>query len=259
MNKLLNLLLDLPKTVNDKLPENCFNEMMDNSEGSIKKWTGTAFKVGALVLLIVTLISVITGGMDTMSSASGLGMVSGVVCLLILVYAAFPIAHVVRTAGDSLSGSKSNTVDFIFRDFVTENIKALGHITALVALFGAICATVEWVLGPSGMSMSVADELYNSFGYAYALPGNAAATFLEMIRLDFVAGVISDFYSWNLSDTTGEAYTLSSLVAVGYEYANVILILAQLYLALAIYHFFYGILSTLTRWIQSPSVPFKTS
>ena len=26
MNKLLNLLLDLPKTVNDKLPENCFNE-----------------------------------------------------------------------------------------------------------------------------------------------------------------------------------------------------------------------------------------
>ena len=60
MNKLLNLLLDLPKTVNDKLPENCFNEMMDNSEGSIKKWTGTAFKVGALVLLVVTLISVIS-------------------------------------------------------------------------------------------------------------------------------------------------------------------------------------------------------
>ena len=123
MNKLLNLLLDLPKTVNDKLPENCFNEMMDNSEGSIKKWTGTAFKVGALVLLVVTLISVITNGMDTMSSASGLGQVSAIVCLLILVYAAFPIAHVVRTAGDSLSASKSGSVDFIFRDFVTENIK----------------------------------------------------------------------------------------------------------------------------------------
>jgi len=32
-----------------------------------------------------------------------------------------------------------------------------------------------------------------------------------------------------------------------------------LYLALAIYHFFYGILSTLTRWIQRPSLPFKSS
>ena len=257
MNKLLNLLLDLPKTVNDKLPENCFNEMMDNSEGSIKKWTGTAFKVGALVLLVVTLISVISGGMDTMSSASGLGQVSAIICLLILVYAAFPIAHVVRTAGDSLSASKSNSVDFIFRDFVTENIKALGHITALVALFGAICSTVGWVLNSDGMSMSV--DLYGGFAYAYALPLDATATFIEMIRLDFVGGVISDFFSWDLTGSEASGYTIDGLVAVGYEYAQVILILAKLYLALAIYHFFYGILSTLTRWIQRPSLPFKSS
>ena len=257
MNKLLNLLLDLPKTVNDKLPENCFNEMMDNSEGSIKKWTGTAVKVGALVLLVVTLISVITNGMDTFSSASGLGQVSAIVCLLILVYAAFPIAHVVRTAGDSLSASKSNSVDFIFRDFVTENIKALGHITALVALFGAICSTVGWGLNSDGMSMSV--DLYGGFAYAYALPLDATGAFIEMIRLDFVGGVISDLYSWDLTGSEASGYTIDGLVAVGYEYAQVILILAKLYLALAIYHFFYGILSTLTRWIQRPSLPFKSS
>ena len=75
MEKLLNMLLDLPKTVNEKLPKNCFNEMMDNSETSMKSWTGTAFKVGALVLLVVTLISVITVGMDTMNGTSGLGQV----------------------------------------------------------------------------------------------------------------------------------------------------------------------------------------
>ena len=257
MNKLLNLLLDLPKTVNDKLPENCFNEMMDNSEGSIKKWTGTAYKVGALVLLVVTLISVITSGMDTMSSASGLGQVSAVICLLILIYAAFPIAHVVRTAGDSLSASKSNSVDFIARDFVVTNIKALGHITALVALFGAICSTVGWVLNSDGMSMSV--DLIGAFAYAYALPLDAAATFLEMIRLGFVGGVLETFNGWDLTGSEASGYNIAGLVAVGYEYAQVILILAKLYLALAIYHFFYGILSTLTRWIQRPSLPFKTS
>ena len=196
-------------------------------------------------------------GMVTFSSASGLGQVSAIICLLILIYAAFPIAHVVRTAGDSLSASKSSSVDFIFRDFVTENIKALGHITALVALFGAICSTVGWVLNSDGMSMSV--DLYGGFAYAYALPLDATGAFIEMIRLDFVGGVISDFFSWDLTGSEASGYTIDGLVAVGYEYAQVILILAKLYLALAIYHFFYGILSTLTRWIQRPSLPFKSS
>jgi hypothetical protein len=258
MNKLINLLLDLPKTVNDKLPENCFNKMMDDSEGSIKKWTGTTFKVGALVLLVVTLIAVVTNGIDTFSSASGLGQVSAVICLLILVYAAFPIAHIVRKAGDSLSASKSNTVDFLARDFVIENIKALGHITALVALFGAICSTVGWVLNSAGMSMDV--NLISAFAYATALPTDAAVTFLDMIRLGFVGGVLETFNDWSLlSETSKLGWSSAGLVAVGYEYVQVILILAKLYLALAIYHFFYGILSTLTRWIQKPSLPFKTS
>ena len=257
MNKLINLLLDLPKTVNDKLPENCFNKMMDDSEGSIKKWTGTTFKVGALVLLVVTLIAVVTNGIDTFSSASGLGQVSAVICLLILVYAAFPIAHVVRTAGDSLSASKSNTVDFIARDFVTENIKALGHITALVALFGAICSTVGWVLNSDGMAID--PILMDSFDYAYALPTGAAIAFLEMIRLDFIGGILETFNGWDLTGSGASGYNINGLVAVGYEYVQVILILAKLYLALAIYHFFYGILSTLTRWIQKPSLPFKSS
>ena len=257
MNKLINLLLDLPKTVNDKLPENCFNKMMDDSEGSIKKWTGTTYKVGALVLLVVTLIAVVTNGMDTFSNASGLGQVSAVICLLILIYAAFPIAHVVRIAGDSLSASKSNSVDFIARDFVVENIKALGHITALVALFGAICSTVGWVLNSDGMYMSV--DLIGAFAYAYALPLDAAATFLEMIRLDFVGGVLKTFNGWDLTGSGASGYNIAGLVAVGYEYVQVILILAKLYLALAIYHFFYGVLSTLTRWIQKPSLPFKSS
>ena len=80
-----------------------------------------------------------------------------------------------------------------------------------------------------------------------------------MIRLDFVGGVISDFFNWDLTGSEASGYSIGGLVAVGYEYAQVILILAKLYLALAIYHFFYGVLSTLTRWIQRPSLPFKSS
>jgi hypothetical protein len=246
MEKLLNLLLDLPKTVNEKLPMNSFNKMMDDSEGSMKNWTGTAFKVGALVLLIVTLISVVNSG-----------QVSAILCLLIMIYAAFPIAQVVRSAGDSLSSSKSNSVDFIFKDFVTTNIKVLGHVTALVALFGAICSTIGWLLNSNGMTINV--DLYGGAAYAYALPIDATATFLEMVKLDFVGGVINDFFNWDLTGSTATGYTIDGIVAVGWEYAQVILVLAKLYLALAIYHFFYGIVSTLAKWIRSPFLPFKSS
>ena len=257
MEKFINQLLDLPKMVNDKLPKNCFNEMMDNSEGSIKNWTGFAFKVGALVLLVVTLISVINNGIEAFQDADGLGKASAIVCLAVLVYAAFPIAHVVRSAGDSLAGSKSKTVDFIFKDFITANIKALGHITALVALFGAICSTVGWVLNSDGMSISV--DLYGGFAYAYALPIDATATFMEMVSLDFVGGFINDFFEWDLTGSEASGYNIEGAVAVGWEYVQVILILAKLYFALALYHFFYGILSTLFKWLQSPYLPFKSS
>jgi hypothetical protein len=51
------------------------------------------------------------------------------------VYAAFPISQVIRAAGDSLAESKSGTIDFIFKDLALANIKVLGHVAAIVALF----------------------------------------------------------------------------------------------------------------------------
>ena len=102
-------------------------------------------------------------------------------------------------------------------------------------------------------------DLYGGFAYAYALPIDATATFLEMIRLDFVGGVVNDFFNWDLTGSDATGYTINGLVAVGWEYVQVILILAKLYLALAIYHFFYGVLTTLVKWIKNPYLPFKSS
>jgi len=59
MEKIINSILDFPHMVNQKLPKNCFNEMMDNSEGSVSDWTGKIFRVGALVVLVGMLFSVI--------------------------------------------------------------------------------------------------------------------------------------------------------------------------------------------------------
>ena len=203
------------------------------------------------------LVSVITGGMDAVNGADGAGKVAAGLCTLILIYAAFPIAQVVRSAGDSLAASKSSMVDFFFKDFIVANIKALGHITALVALFGAICSTVGWVLNADGMTMGA--DLYDSFAYSYALPIDAMAAFMGMLGLEFVGGFIADFFSWDVTGSEASGYNLEGALAVGWEYVQVVIILAQLYVALAFYHFFFGILSSLFNWIKSPYLPFKSS
>ena len=124
MEKIINQILDLPQMLNQKLPKNCFNEMMDNSEGSVSDWTGKIFKVGALVVLVGMVMSVVNGGMDAVNGADGLGKVAAGLCTLILIYAAFPIAQVVRSAGDSLAASKKLYGRFLFKDFIVANIKA---------------------------------------------------------------------------------------------------------------------------------------
>ncbi len=257
MNKIIDQILDFPNMVNQKLPKNCFNEMMDNSEGSVSDWTGKIFKVGALVVLVGLLISVITGGMDALNAADGLGKLSAGLCTLVLIYAAFPIAQVIRSAGDSLAASKSGMVDFFFKDVIVAHIKALGHITALVALFGAFCATIGWVLASDGMSIGV--DLTDGFASSYALPVDAMAAFMGMLGLEFVGGFIADFFSWDVTGSEATGYNLDGALAVGWEYVQVAIILAQLYVALAFYSFFYGILSSLFNWIKSPYLPFKSS
>jgi hypothetical protein len=91
MEKIINQILDLPQMLNQKLPKNCFNEMMDNSEGSVSDWTGKIFKVGALVVLVGMVMSVVNGGMDAVNGADGTGKVAAGLCTLILIYAAFQL------------------------------------------------------------------------------------------------------------------------------------------------------------------------
>ena len=69
MEKILNQILDLPQMVNEKLPKNTFNNIMEGSEGSFGSWARTFYKVGALVVLIGILIAAITGGMDAFNAA----------------------------------------------------------------------------------------------------------------------------------------------------------------------------------------------
>ena len=257
MKNNLKKVLDLPKTINGKLPMNNFNSMVEGSEQNIAKWTGTFYTVAAFVILISSLLYVLSpiwsGGMG-----EGIGILSTVLSMIIWVYAAFPIAQVVRSTGDSLAESKSDIVDFVFRDLAIANIKLIGYVATLVALFGAICMTLNWATTLSISEIFMTNWTAN-VDYAYTLPMAAVAALTEMLHLEFIGGIFADWSNWDPTSNAGEAWTTNGFYAVLWQYVGVVAILAKLYVSLAIYYFFYGIISSLVKWIKSPYLPFRTS
>ncbi|MGK0253147.1 MAG: hypothetical protein ACI9OE_000607 [Mariniflexile sp.] len=256
MKKILNQVLDFPKMISTKLPGNSFNSMVDESEQNVAKWVGTFYTVSAFVVLITSLLAVLSpiwsGGMG-----EGIDILGNGLSMLIWVYAAFPIAQIIRSAGDGLAESKSGIVDFIFRDLAVANIKVFGHVAALVALFGAFCITLSWATSINISSSFITDWIAN-IDYAYSLPMAATVELTNHLGLNFIGNILAnDWSNWDPTLAAGEPWSINGFFAVIWEYIGVLVILAKLYVALAIYHFFYGIISSFVNWIKSPYLPFK--
>ena len=75
MEKILNRILDLPNEINGKLPWNCWNGCMSDSEGNLAKWAGEVFRVGAFVTLVCSVWASVQG---MMGGGEGMGMIMGI-------------------------------------------------------------------------------------------------------------------------------------------------------------------------------------
>lgn len=259
MEKILNQVLDLPQMINSKLPMNTFNSWANDSEGNIASWVGKFYTVSALVVLIGSLITVLSpvwsGGMG-----EGLDIIGNLLTMVIWAYAAFPIAQVIRSTGDSLSESKSGIINFVFKDLAIANIKLLGHVAALVALFGALAMTLAWVTTLS-ISGDFATDWIANIDYAYGLPMAAVGELTNgLVGLEFVGNILAnDWTNWDPTMAAGAAWSWEGLMSVAWEYVGVVVVLAKLYVVLAFYHFFYGLLSSFVSWVKSPYLPFKSN
>ena len=63
-------IFDLPQTINQQLPKNNFNELMNNSEKSVYQWIGFIFKIGTILFLLLMLQSSIFGGFSYLLNGS---------------------------------------------------------------------------------------------------------------------------------------------------------------------------------------------
>lgn len=256
MKKLINQVLDFPMMVNGKLPWNSWNSCMDDSQGNLAKWTGDFFRVGAFVMVVTSLVASIQGLMGIEGDA--LAMVGMVLSTLLWVYAIFPIAQVVRSAGDGLSESKSDTVGLVFHDLPMAIIKVFGTVTAMIALFGAVAMTFSW-LTTIDVATSTDAGMMEWMNWGYTTVASATEAFMAMFGLDYVGGIIAGFYAWTEGGAmTGGNWEMANLVTVGWTYVGVAVILAQMYVTLALYSFYWSILNTLFNFIKNPYLPFRS-
>ena len=92
------------------------------------------------------------------STDSGLAKAGSILAILVLLYAAFPIAKLIRTRGESLGESHNGMLTFAFSDFIKTNIRMMGEVAAILVLafmyinlaiygylFNIVASIVKWV------------------------------------------------------------------------------------------------------------------
>jgi hypothetical protein len=187
-----------------------------------------------------------------------MAMVGMVLSTLLWVYAIFPIAQVVRSAGDGLAESKSDTVTFIFHDLIMAIIKVFGTVTAMIALFGALAMSVTW-LTTVEIATAYDAGMMVWMNWGYDTVASATEAFMAMFGLEYVGGIITGFYEWTEGGAmTGGNWDFADLVTVGWNFVGVAVILAQMYVTLALYKFYWTILNTLFNFIKNPYLPFRS-
>ena len=257
IQNLINQLLDLPKLINGKLPWNSWNACMNDSEGNLAKWAGEVFRVGALVTLVFSIWASLQGMLPGDDGLNIMAVLGG----LVWVYVAFPIAQIVRDAGDTIASSKSDIITLLWHDLALASIKASGYITALVALVAALLGVISAVtLGNLDMTGGVDVSWLNNMDYFYALPASAMEALTNMFGLEWVGDRLSDLWNWDITSTVAasDGSWAEDVVASLWGVVQVAIILVKLFTVLIIYKWLWKLLNTLFSFIANPYLPFKS-
>ena len=262
MKKIYQQILDFPQMVNQKVLNAQLNSAVDNfdSQNGVRSYTKSIYQILSIVVFISMEIAIISGAMGyfTDASSTGLGKAGSVLTTLLLIYSAFPIAHIIKARGESLGGSHNGMVTFLFKDVVTTNIKILGEVAAVGAFIGAACLTFSFVFDTNLYNASTGTAFSTISGLS-GLTMQGLTNLFAALKLDYLTEVLNTLSSWTMAsgqNFTGDMlWNINDLFLVAGAFVNVALGLAYLYVNLAIYHFLYTMVSNFIKWIQSPSLP----
>ena len=262
MNKIYQQILDFPQMVNQKVLNAQLNAAVDNfdAQNGVRFYTKSSYQILSIVVFIIMEVAIIHGAMAYFSDAAstGLAKLGSVLTTILLIYSAFPIAHIIRARGEGLASAHHGMVGFIFKDFVTTNIRILGEVAAVGAFIGACCFTLSFLFDINLYNATTELPL-SAVGGVVGLPMEGLSNLFSALKLDYLTSVLNGFTGFKLSGSqsfTGDMlWNINDLFLVAGAFVNVALGLVVMYVNLAIYHFLFTLVSNFIKWIQSPSIP----
>lgn len=189
-----------------------------------------------------------------------LGIIANILMILLFSYAAFPLSQVISHAGNSVAKSHDNMIKFLFRDLVLVVIRAAGYILGLVLLFSAFAGVISFVFDESLFVPQV--PFVETLGLILLIPLTALDGLLGILLDDGAVlgiGFVSEALS--LIDTPKtfavDSWSLDGLKTLLTMFASVLMVFVVLFVALPIWEFIIGLVTSLIKWIKGPYFPHK--
>ena len=266
MKKQLQMLLDFPGMVNQKVLNGFVNNELDkfDSKNGIRSYVKTIYQWLALIVLISMELGILKAAIAyfTESTDGGLAKAGSVLTILLLMYAAFPIAKLIRTRGESLGESHNGMVTFVFSDFIKTNIRMMGELTAIVGLAAAANLSISFLLDNNLFSTASGSGLLEILAPIYSLPMEALNAIFKATGLNLLSDFMTSVTSFRLPGANNFGgdfrWAASDLIGVLGAYVNVMIGLAFMYVNLAIYGYLYNIVASIIKWVSSPTFPIST-
>ncbi len=262
MNDIVKQILDFPSMVNQKILNGKINASVSNfnSKDGIRCYVKSFYQLASLVFFVLMEYTLVTNAIEYFTNGSGsmLAKIGSFISFILLAYAAFPMAQVIRSHGDSFHTEHKSMVEFVFKDFVITNIRIMGEIIAISALFGALNNVLSFIFDASLLSVNGTD-LLDAINPIYTIPIAALSNILDGLGMDFLSNFIHQFYNLSLNSQLGSnnGWSFFELVIIAYSFFNVLIGLAIMYVNIAIYRFLYTVLETFVRYIPKMHIPIQ--
>lgn len=189
-----------------------------------------------------------------------LGIIANILMILLLSYAAFPISQVISNAGNTVAKADNDMIKFLFKDLVLIIVRTAGYILGLILLFSAFAGIISFVFGES---LFIPDMPFTeTLVEILLIPITVLDSLLGLILDEgFILGIEFVNEALNLINVPNtfavDSWSLDGVATLLYMFASVLVVFIILFIALPIWEFIYGLISTLIKWIKGPYIPHK--
>lgn len=263
MKSIIDQLLGYAGTANQLLRVPLVNTPVDQFDSStgVRHYTVRIFQVLSLVLLAVMIYNCTYAFLQYFKAEhTGMEKAGSFLSFLVCLYAAFPLANLIRSRGESLGGSHNGMVSFLFQDAAKAGIRLIGELSATVLLFHSFCLLLAFVFRSSVFECT--DTTYalagvaSTIGGLLATVGGWASTGLAYIgiHVDFSTLISVNSVSYTTTTAAG-AWTEAGFMEFVKGLISVLLTLVSMYVVLAFYSFCINLAATFLKWVSNPTLP----